>query len=147
MKRFLTDVEPSVKIASTSKGKKKTKSQPNLKYDEKYLQQGFVVHPTTKNTLQTVLGAKAANEIEKYLYQIIQLRVKIDDMSSNIEETLILQLKECTNFALQIDESTDVTNMAQLLVFIRSDYHGEVNKEFIFFKPLLSNTTSENILT
>lgn len=66
-------------------------------------------------------------------------------MSNNIEEQLALKLKECTYFALQVDESTDVTNMAQLLVFVRFDYNEEVIEEFLFCKPLESNTTAELI--
>lgn len=99
--------------------------------------------PAARDMVQAVLGAKAAKEIEKISNNTVKRR--IDDMSSNIEETLILQLKECTYFAPQIDESTDVTNMAQLLIFICFDYHGEVSEEFLFCKSLESNTKAENI--
>lgn len=66
-------------------------------------------------------------------------------MFSSIEEQLLLQLCECNYFALQVDKSTDITNMAQLLVFIRFDYQSEINEEFLFCKPLESNTKAEDI--
>lgn len=101
--------------------------------------------PAAKDMVQAVLGEKAAKEIQKVPLSNNTVKRRIDDMSSNIEETLILQLQECTYFALQIDESTDVTNMAQLLVFVRFDYHEDIREEFLFCKPLESNTTAENI--
>jgi len=51
----------------------------------------------------------------------------------------------CTNFSLQVDESTDITNMAQLLVYIRYDCHNVLNEEYLFCKSLESNTNVENI--
>lgn len=101
--------------------------------------------PAARDMVQAVLGEKAATEIQKVPLSNNTVKRRIDDMSSNIEETLILQLQECTYFALQIDESTDVTNMAQLLVFVRFDYHEDIREEFLFCKPLESNTTAENM--
>lgn len=101
--------------------------------------------PAAMDMVQAVLGEKAAKEIQKIPLSNNTVKRRIVDMSSNIEEQLSLQLQQCTYFALQVDESTDVTNMAQLLVFVRFDYHGEVIEEFLFCKPLESNTTAELI--
>lgn len=103
--------------------------------------------PAARDMVQAVLGEKSAKEIQKVPLSNNTVKRRIDDMSSNIEETLALQLQECTYFALQIDESTDVTNMAQLLVFVRYDYHEEIKEEFLFCKPLESNTKAENIFS
>jgi len=67
---------------------------------------------------------------------------RIDDMSSNIKKKLLLYLKDCNFFALQIDESTDIANMARLMVFIRFDRNDEIIEEFLFCKPLytINNT-------
>jgi len=59
----------------------------------------------------------------------------------------LLYLKDCNFFALQIDESTDITNMAQLIVFIRFDRNNEIIEEFLFCEPLQTHTTSEIIFT
>lgn len=50
----------------------------------------------------------------------------------------MLYLKDCNFFALQIDESTDIINMAQLMVFIHFDRNDEIIEEFLFCKPLKS---------
>jgi len=51
----------------------------------------------------------------------------------------------CSNFSFQVDESTDITNMAQPLVFIRYDFHNLLNEKYLFCKPLESNTNPKNI--
>jgi zinc finger BED domain-containing protein 5/7/8/9 len=71
----------------------------------------------------------------------------IDDMSLNIKNKLLLYFKDCNFFALQTDESTDIANMAQLMVFIRFDRNDEIIQEFLFCKPLQTHTTSEIIFT
>ncbi|XP_074039499.1 zinc finger BED domain-containing protein 5-like [Leptinotarsa decemlineata] len=101
--------------------------------------------PVAKDMVEAVLGEKAANEIEKIPLSNDTVKRRIVEMSSSIEEQLLLQLRECNYFALQVDESTDIKNMAQLLVFIRFDYQSEVKEEFLFCKPLESNTKAEDI--
>lgn len=101
--------------------------------------------PVAKDMVEAVLGEKAAKEIEKIPLSNDTVKRRIVEMSSSIEEQLLLQLRECNYFALQVDESTDITNMAQLLVFIRFDYQSEVKEEFLFCKPLESNTKAEDI--
>lgn len=101
--------------------------------------------PVAMDMVEAVLGEKAAKEIEKIPLSNDTVKRRIVEMSSSIEEQLLLQLRECNYFALQVDESTDITNMAQLLVFIRFDYQSEVKEEFLFCKPLVSNTKAEDI--
>lgn len=101
--------------------------------------------PAVKDMVQTVLGEKAAKEIAKIPLSNNTVKRRIVDMSIHIESTLISRLQKCTYFALQIDESTDVTNMAQLISFVRYDYLDEIKEDFFFCEPLKSNTGAENI--
>ncbi|KAL4153303.1 hypothetical protein QTP88_001154 [Uroleucon formosanum] len=106
-----------------------------------------LVLPAAKEIVRCVLGDKAVKEIEKVSLSNDTVKRRIDDMSSNIKNKLLLYLKDCNFFALQIDESTDITNMAQLMVFIRFDRNDEIIEEFLFCKPLQTHTTSEIIFT
>ncbi|KAL4082946.1 hypothetical protein QTP88_029444 [Uroleucon formosanum] len=106
-----------------------------------------LVLPAAKEIVRCVLGDKAAKEIEKVSLSNDTVKRRIDDMSSNIKNKLLLYLKDCNFFALQIDESTDITNMAQLMVFIRFDRNDEIIEEFLFCKPLQTHRTSEIIFT
>ena len=52
------------------------------------------------------------------------------------------RVAESPFFAIQLDESTDVTNFPQLLVYV---YDFEMIEDFLFCKPLEGRTTSVEI--
>ena len=45
---------------------------------------------------------------------------RTNDLSDNINETLKQRLKSYAAFSLALDESTDISNTAQLVIFIRA---------------------------
>jgi hypothetical protein len=66
-------------------------------------------------------------------------------MSHDIEDVLSEILKN-TNFALQVDESTDVTGKAQLLAFVRFENIGEI-MENVCCKELPEMTKGQYIFS
>ena len=54
---------------------------------------------------------------------------------------LINQIKLAKYYSLQLDESTDISNKAILMVHVRYEYEGELKKEFLFFAALPQRTT------
>ncbi|XP_056095124.1 zinc finger BED domain-containing protein 5-like [Rhinichthys klamathensis goyatoka] len=64
-------------------------------------------------------------------------------MASNVNDQLISRIKASRYFALQLDESTDIANLANLLAYVRYEYNGEIEEEFLFCKPLQTRTTAE----
>jgi hypothetical protein len=68
----------------------------------------------------------------------------MDDMSDGIEDILSEILKNI-NFALQFDESTDITNKAQLLAFVRFENEGEILDNFCCCKELPQTAKGRDI--
>ena len=66
---------------------------------------------------------------------------KISLMSKHIKDQVIDQKKSAGPFALQLDESTDVSFCAQLTAFVRYIYNGE----FLCIINLPSRTREEDI--
>ncbi|XP_042228049.1 zinc finger BED domain-containing protein 5-like [Homarus americanus] len=66
-------------------------------------------------------------------------------MSADIKEQVVAAIKKRRKFSLQLDESTDVSDDAQLLVYAR--YQGTSDKEenFQFCKQLETTTTGEDL--
>ncbi|XP_064118974.1 protein FAM200C-like [Macrobrachium nipponense] len=56
------------------------------------------------------------------------------------------EIKDAGLFALQLDESTDVSSDSQLLVFTRYVYERKFKEEFLFCQPLETTTKGEDIM-
>jgi hypothetical protein len=66
-------------------------------------------------------------------------------MSEDIKEQLLVRIKCSPKFALHIDESTDVAELAQLLVFVRYCFEENIQEEFMFCLPLSERCTGSDI--
>lgn len=53
-------------------------------------------------------------------------------MANNIEDTLLVKLRMSDMYALQLDESTDISSKAILLVFTRYLWEDQIFKYFLF---------------
>ena len=65
---------------------------------------------------------------------------RIDDLSQNIEVSLKDRISKCFAFSIALDKSTDLSDTAQLVVFIRG-----VTEEFLEMANVQSTTTGQNI--
>lgn len=71
---------------------------------------------------------------------------RIEVMSQDIADKLKHDIMECTYFSLQFDESTDMTDTAQLCIFIRMVFNDMLAKEeFLTIIPLKGKTRGEDI--
>lgn len=66
-------------------------------------------------------------------------------MGENVEDQLMTSLLQSQFFSLQLDESTDIGNEANLLCFVRYIYAGGVHDEFLFCRSLPTNTAGEAV--
>ena len=60
----------------------------------------------------------------------------IDELAADVRALLVAKLPKADYFALQLDESTDVSNDAQLLAFLWFVDQNEMQEEFLFCKQL-----------
>lgn len=71
---------------------------------------------------------------------------RIEVMSQDIADKLKHDIMKCTYFSLQFDESTDMTDTAQLCIFIRMVFNDMLAKEeFLTIIPLKGKTRGEDI--
>ena len=66
-------------------------------------------------------------------------------ISGNISEQLIQRIKAGSKFAIQLDETTDTTDNANLLVYVRYIYNNDINEDLLFCKALDKRTTGMHI--
>lgn len=70
---------------------------------------------------------------------------RIVDMSTDVKGQVVARMKESKKFSLQLDESTDVSKNAQLMVFSRYEGHEDIEEEFLFCAPFETVTTGAEI--
>ena len=71
---------------------------------------------------------------------------RTNDLSENIKKTLKKRLKSCEAFSLTLEESADISDTAQLVIFIRAVTAGfDIVEEFLDMASLSSTTTGQDI--
>ena len=74
-----------------------------------------LILPACQKIVSTILGNEAAMKISKLSNDTANRRIL--EMSSDIEKNLCGNKLQCSDFALQVDESTDSIDKAKLIAF------------------------------
>ena len=84
--------------------------------------------------------------VEKTSLSCFTVSRRTNDPSDSIEETLTEGLKSCAAFSLALDESTDISDTALLVTFIRAVTVGfDVVEEFLDMASLSITTKGQDI--
>jgi hypothetical protein len=84
-----------------------------------------LIMPACQIMAKTMMVKKLQTNSQKVPLSDNTISRRINDMSHNIENSLYETLRN-SNFALQADESTDITGKAQLLAFVRFENEGKI---------------------
>lgn len=74
----------------------------------------------------------------------------VSHLISNISDEVLKQLLnrlQSNYFAMQLDESTDIFNFSQLLVYVKYIYKGDILEDFLFYQTFNGRTTGNDIFT
>ena len=83
-----------------------------------------------------MLGKKVSQTMKQISLSNDTTKSRIHEMSENIKSKVISKINSSPVFALQLDETTDVSNLSQLLVYIRYVVDERINEEFLFYQSL-----------
>jgi hypothetical protein len=100
--------------------------------------------PTCKIIVRTMIGKEAESEIDKVPVFDNTNSSRVDDMSQEVEDALSEILKN-TNFALHVDQSTDIKNKAQMLAFVLFENERQITQIFCCCKELPETTKRQDI--
>lgn len=104
-----------------------------------------LILPCCKDIVTAMFGEESAKKLDTIPLSDNTVQRRISDISGDIKDQVINEIKAAGAFAIQLDESTDIANMAQLLVFVRYVKDNRFKEEFLFCHPLSSTTTAEDI--
>ena len=65
---------------------------------------------------------------------------RISDMSADVMEQILTEIKASPLFYFQLYETTDVSSCSQLLVFVRYIHLDDIKEEFLFCRILKTTT-------
>lgn len=105
--------------------------------------------PCMVDVCLTLLGVKAARKIKTIPLSNDTVLNRITMMSDDIQQQLLIKIKRSMIYALQLDESTDITDKALLLIYIRYvDWdEKEIKEEFLNCLELKKYTTGAEIFS
>ncbi|GFR11536.1 SCAN domain-containing protein 3 [Trichonephila clavata] len=95
--------------------------------------------------VRIMLGPNEVKEVNKVSLSADTVKRRIHDMSSDILGTLIKKLLSAEKFELQIDETTDIKNKAQLIAIVRFVDEDFIKEHYLFCKEVPERTTGEEI--
>lgn len=104
-----------------------------------------LILPCAKVMVSAMLGEKASKELDIISLSNNTVKSRIVDMSGNVKEQLIMNVKASCFYALQLDESTDISNDANLLCYVRYEHNDSISEDLLFCMPLPTHTTGEAI--
>lgn len=101
--------------------------------------------PAAKEMVACMIGEKEAKKLDMIPVSNNTVSRRIDAMSEDILAVILSRVKKSEFYSLQVDESTDVANLANLLLYVRYLFEGSVQEEFLFCRPLATRTTGQEI--
>ena len=85
--------------------------------------------------IRLVVGEDVARKLDDISVPNDTVSRRINEISLNIKEQVVDEIKKSPLFAIQLDESTNVSQFSQLLEFVRYVYEGNFKEEFLLCKP------------
>ena len=105
-----------------------------------------LIKPCALSMVKLILGETSAQKIQQVSLSNDTIKRRISQMSANVKQQVINEIKASLMFSLQLDESTDVASCSQLLVFVRYVHTEDVKEEFLYCKVLDSTITAQDVM-
>ncbi|KAK2727301.1 hypothetical protein QYM36_007962 [Artemia franciscana] len=104
-----------------------------------------LILPALVKVSEIMFDTKTATALQSIPVSNNTISRRIEDIASDIVMQVIEQIKLTKMFALQLDESTDVSGEAQVIVFVRYQDCSDIRENILFCQNLQSRTTGEEL--
>ena len=104
-----------------------------------------LVKPTIIVAAELVLGKDKANMLSQIALSNDTVKGRIDDLSQDIKDQILDQIKESPFFAIQCDEMTDIGSCSQLVQYARFLSVNTIKEEMLFCHQMKGRATSAKI--
>ncbi|KAF2345251.1 protein of unknown function DUF4371 [Trinorchestia longiramus] len=105
-----------------------------------------LVKPAVLKMANIMLGEKTEVKSSQIPLSNDAINDRNEDMSKDILAQVVADLiSSPAKFSLQLDETTDVSNLSQLAVLLRYVKDDVINEDFLFCKPLTTTTKAADV--
>jgi hypothetical protein len=102
-----------------------------------------LILPATKAITKNLFSERHVNEVSLISLSDNTVKRRIDEMAQNVKDILLERLRHSEYFALQLGESQDISNNANLVAFVRCEHENKVCEDFLFHESSPLHTTAE----
>ena len=106
-----------------------------------------LIKPCLLETARLIFNEGSYNKIKEISLSNNTVQRRIQEIAIDIKEQVIEKIHSSPFFSIQLDESTDVAQCAQLMVFARYVYRGSVEEDFLFCRPLEATTKADDVMS
>ena len=92
-----------------------------------------------------VLGESNSKKLAKISLSDSTIKTRIDELANDIERQVLQKIHASPYFAIHCDETTDVAQLSQLMVYVRFVGSATIEEEMLFCKSLETTTKAENV--
>ena len=103
-----------------------------------------LIKPSVLRAAELVLGKDSANKLSQISLSNNTIKERIDEISQDIKDQVLDQVRAPV-FAIQLDETTDVAQCSQLLMYACFVSGKSGKEEMLFCHPMESYTTATDI--
>nr|XP_039250101.1 protein ZBED8-like [Styela clava] len=104
-----------------------------------------LIKPSILKAASLVLGEASRKKLAKISLSDSTIKTRIDEIAHDIELQVIEKIKLSPFFAIQCDETTDVANLCQLLVYVRFVGSSSIEEDMLLCKPLETTSKAEDV--
>ena len=104
------------------------------------------IMPAAKMLVKHVIGDEAVSKLNSASVSNNTIQLRIAEMSTDIKEQVITEVQGSKyRFAIQLVESTDMSNYAQLLVYVRYATKDAIRSELLLINEMRTTTKGERV--
>lgn len=118
----------------------------SLKKKKSHIIGETLVKPCMLKAAEIVFVPESKQKLQQISLSDNTVKRRIDDMAEDIKKQSVDAVKQAPFFAIQLDESTDVAQCSQLLVFVRYIQNETIQDEMLFSTELTTTTKAVDVM-
>ena len=104
-----------------------------------------LIAPYVEIIVKRMLGEDHSKKVAQVSLSNTTIQRRILYLDEDIEDQVVAAINKSPVFAIQLDESTDVESLSQLISYVRYIDHDNMKTEFLFCKPLKTTARADDI--